>query len=272
MLKKTLMGMFFGIFLFLTLIFSNNAIIRPVFIGLMIAMTLLALKEFYHLTQAKNCKPNETLCLIFSFLFLICCTFFQSKLPCAITSFLFLLSLFIYYFFKGTSPIQNISASVFGFAYVTIPLSAILLIFTFFPESRENEGLFWLLFLFVIKVVTDSCAYYTGKLFGGKKMAPMISPNKTISGALGGFIFSLIAGVLLAYFFKEIRFVEGFFLAATLSILSQVGDLAESLLKRDAGVKDSHNLPGLGGILDATDSLIFAAPFLYLYLQYTYKG
>lgn len=126
--------------------------------------------------------------------------------------------------------------------------------------------------LFVAVILTDCGGYFIGKYFGRHKMAPVISPKKTWEGAAAGLAAS-VAG-LAAVFFLRPQFEEGlwpewslqrYILAgAVLSVASQLGDLTESSLKRDAGVKDSGTLfPGHGGVLDRCDGFLFAAPVLY---------
>ena len=121
--------------------------------------------------------------------------------------------------------------------------------------------------MIVVTVMTDVGAYFAGKKFGKKKLAPNLSPGKTIEGAAGGLMLALIASLVM-YFINSAHL--SFFMAVLLGILfgivGQAGDLAESLLKRDAGVKDSNGLPGLGGVLDIVDSLLFTAPLTYLVL------
>jgi phosphatidate cytidylyltransferase len=123
-----------------------------------------------------------------------------------------------------------------------------------------------LLVLFSLIWAGDSAAYYAGRAFGRHKLAPHISPKKTVEGAIAGLIASVIAGLLIGRWLLPATWPD----LAAVSVLSatagQVGDLAESALKRSAGVKDSSAiLPGHGGILDRLDSLLFAAPVFYLF-------
>jgi len=109
-----------------------------------------------------------------------------------------------------------------------------------------------------------------GRLFGRHKLLPAISPGKTVEGAVGGVVFS-IAGILVAGLIVDIPFslTTAVALAVVASVTGQVGDLAESLIKRDAGIKDSSRaIPGHGGILDRFDSLLFTAPVLYYLMRY----
>jgi phosphatidate cytidylyltransferase len=121
--------------------------------------------------------------------------------------------------------------------------------------------------LFGIIWIGDSVAYYVGRALGRHALAPKVSPKKTIEGAAAGFIGSVVAGIIGAFLLGEpwLR-VAG--VSAATAIAGQVGDLAESVLKRSAGVKDSSSiLPGHGGILDRLDSLFFAAPIFYWFFN-----
>ena len=134
-----------------------------------------------------------------------------------------------------------------------------------------------LLFAFLIPIFTDTFAYLVGGIFGGKKLAPKISPKKTISGAVGGFLFCILLSVVVFSIFNAIPSISTIFesvginlwkialISSVGSVLSQIGDLIESYFKRSAGVKDSGNiLPGHGGILDRFDSYMLVAPFVFI--------
>ena len=132
------------------------------------------------------------------------------------------------------------------------------------------------IFIYGVIIATDSFAYFGGltcrKFFRTHKLLERISPKKTIEGSVSGLIFGILAGWLI---FKYTEIGEGFTLAqaisfsAMISILGQIGDLFESMIKRDFGVKDSSNIiPGHGGVLDRFDSLIFVAPAAYIFIKY----
>ena len=140
-------------------------------------------------------------------------------------------------------------------------------------------SVFMLLVAFFIPIFTDTFAYLTGMLYKRKKLAPKISPNKTISGAIGGFVWGTACSVVLFLIFNAITEYAQVFeqlnlalwhfvvLGALISALCQAGDLLESYLKRKANVKDSGNLlPGHGGILDRMDSHLFSAPIVFLFI------
>lgn len=138
--------------------------------------------------------------------------------------------------------------------------------FFYFMETRNNEGgLATILYVLFIVWATDTGAYFFGKAFGKHKLWPKISPNKTIEGALGGVLTSVIVGVvfhLVQPFDQSIMIIIGVTIIA--SVFGQMGDLVESAFKRHYDVKDSgHILPGHGGILDRFDSLLFVFPLLH---------
>jgi phosphatidate cytidylyltransferase len=131
-------------------------------------------------------------------------------------------------------------------------------------RDGDQTGLMAILFLFAVVWATDICAYFVGRSLGGPKLAPAISPGKTQSGALGGTIGGVIAGVALAAYAGLDNLPLLALVALVLSIVSQVGDLFESWVKRRHGVKDSGNvIPGHGGVMDRVDGLVAAAFALY---------
>ncbi len=142
-----------------------------------------------------------------------------------------------------------------GVFYICIPSAAFIAI------RSAGEGEFWILWLFVVIWSTDIGAYAAGRTLGGPKLAPAISPNKTWSGAIGGVLAAIILSAPLSIFLKDLDLNVAIFLALGLSVVSQIGDLAESGLKRRLGVKDSGSIiPGHGGLFDRLDGLLFAAP------------
>jgi len=134
---------------------------------------------------------------------------------------------------------------------------------------RMPNGRGWVFFVLLVIMAGDTAGYFIGKRFGAKKLAPRISPGKTVEGAwayLGG---SAVAGFVgVAFLVRELTWPEALFLSVILSVLGQLGDLYESWIKRLSAVKDSGALfPGHGGLLDRLDSLIFPAVFTTLYLK-----
>jgi phosphatidate cytidylyltransferase len=116
----------------------------------------------------------------------------------------------------------------------------------------------------------DTAAYGVGRAFGRRKLAPTLSPKKSVEGAMGGLAASIAAGLIARLWFAPyLTLLDALLLGALVGFFAQVGDLVESLLKRDAATKDSSGLiPGHGGALDRFDSLLFAAPIVYYYLVF----
>lgn len=146
-----------------------------------------------------------------------------------------------------------------GVVYAAFPAVALSMI-----RGSASAGLIAILFLFAVVWATDIFAYFAGRTFGGPRLAPRISPKKTWAGAIGGTLAAVLAGSLLAIavgkFDARIPLV-----ALALSVAAQIGDLAESWLKRRFGVKDSsHIIPGHGGVMDRVDGLVAAASLLYV--------
>jgi phosphatidate cytidylyltransferase len=130
-----------------------------------------------------------------------------------------------------------------------------------------EEGRIWILFTLVVVYFGDTTAFYVGRAWGKRKLAPKISPSKTVEGGLGA-IGGSIAGALFFrfFFFPQLHTSHALALAVGVGVVGQLGDLFESLLKRSAQVKDSGTLiPGHGGLLDRIDSVLFASPLVYYY-------
>ncbi len=150
-----------------------------------------------------------------------------------------------------------------GVVYVAGPMLCGLLLHDISPH--------WLVFVFVVVAVGDSSALGIGGTVGRHPIAPIASPNKTWEGTIASTVMGTLAGSLYVFTFltHDGTVLEGALLALLVNVVSQIGDIAESVLKRSAGLKDSGNiLPGHGGILDRVDGLLFAMPLAYGYLQF----
>ena len=146
--------------------------------------------------------------------------------------------------------------------YVGLPIGAL----AWMARSHGPAALTWLI---VVIAASDSAQYYTGRAFGRRKLAPAVSPAKTVEGAIGGIVVAAVAAVGAGiYWLPEQPTLALAILGVLLAAFGMAGDLFESLLKRSAGVKDSSTLiPGHGGVLDRIDALLFAVPAYYLYLR-----
>lgn len=153
---------------------------------------------------------------------------------------------------------------IFALWYLPLYLPFFILI------RMESSGLYWIFFLLAVNYAGDTAAFYVGRTWGRHKLAPLVSPQKTIEGSLGG----LTANLLTALIFERTLFPHfpWFQLAGlglTIGLVSQLGDLLESLFKRTARIKDSGSLfPGHGGLLDRIDSLLLPAPVLYFFILF----
>jgi len=171
--------------------------------------------------------------------------------------------------FKSDSTVLGIVfKQVIGVIYIPLFLSYLVLI------RNGTDGVLWLYLLLVLVFSGDTGAYYVGSFFGRHKLCPAVSPNKTIEGSVGGIAASLGAGAVFKHFFLPLSpwgLSLLFFLSV--NILSQVGDLFESQLKRVHRIKDSGTLlPGHGGVLDRIDALLFATPAAYFLKEYFLTG
>ena len=147
--------------------------------------------------------------------------------------------------------------------YVGLPLGAMVWI-------QLVAGPRALAFVIAVVAISDSAQYFTGRTVGRRKLAPLVSPAKTVEGALGGLVAALLVGIWLGpRWGQAASLVQGAALGAVLCLAGIMGDLFKSLLKRGAGVKDSGTLiPGHGGVLDRIDSYLFAVPVYLLFLRY----
>ncbi|MDD5129275.1 MAG: phosphatidate cytidylyltransferase [Candidatus Omnitrophica bacterium] len=161
--------------------------------------------------------------------------------------------------------IVDISTTLFGILYVSW-------FFSFIIKIRYLAGGFGFLVALLLMIkLGDIGAYLIGSRWGKRPLIPHISPKKTIEGSLGGLLFSVL-GALISKPFLPFDLGQLFLVALGLGVLGQLGDLSESLLKRDCQIKDSGSIfPGMGGVLDQIDSLLFTAPVFYFYLSVIVK-
>jgi phosphatidate cytidylyltransferase len=151
----------------------------------------------------------------------------------------------------------HVAAGLAGVLYISVTLGFLVLL----PPE-------FILFLFAIIWAGDAAAYYGGRAFGRHPLAPRVSPKKTVEGAIAGLLGSVLVGIVLGISFFGGSAPSLLLTSAVTGVAGQAGDLAESALKRSAGVKDSSSiLPGHGGILDRLDSLFFAAPVFYWFFS-----
>jgi phosphatidate cytidylyltransferase len=266
--------------------FSGNRILSDlVFIIILTVLAVVGLLEFYGLVEKEGMVCFKTMGVVGGGILLVG-TFlkFQGLLgihetPSRVNDFeiivliLFVLGLCFRQFLSksNTKGILAISTTLFGLLYVPWLLNFMQKI-QFFP-AIDGKGKFYLLFFILVTKFSDTGAYLVGSLIGRHKMIPRISPGKTWEGFGGAIVVSTGASVLFAHLAGEslpgMTLLHAAILGIILSMSAVVGDLIESIFKREAGVKDSGRFfPGIGGILDLLDSLLFNAPLMYLYLRH----
>jgi phosphatidate cytidylyltransferase len=235
---------------------------------LLLLASLAGLFEFYALTAAN--LPRFVRAAGYLLTILLFAVFYTRQVliaPVIIVLWAFVPMTF--FMLTHPSPSQqwtaDISKSVLGPVYIVIPLSLVWMI------DLQPNGKLWIFFLLVVSFANDTGAFYSGRLFGKHKLYEAITPGKTWEGALGGLLCSVIAAL---WFLQILRLhkinISILALIVFLSIAGQIGDLAESMLKRNHGVKDSGRiLPGHGGLLDRIDGLLFSIPVLYLFLNWS---
>jgi phosphatidate cytidylyltransferase len=182
------------------------------------------------------------------------------ELLCIVASLVFL---FLMQFTRrqNSGALVGISTTIFGVLYISWFLSFLIKL------RMLPNGLWLVCSVLLITKMGDIGCYLVGTRFGKRPLIPRISPKKSVEGAIGGLVFSMLAAMVFQPVFN-FSFWHLSLIGLGLGILGQLGDLSESLLKRDCQIKDSGNLiPGLGGVLDAVDSLIFTAPVFYFYIS-----
>lgn len=261
-----------------------------IYLGLVTAFILIALREFYGLIEGKGAEPLVGLGLGFGFA-VVLVSYWGTEYHTTLLLTASLLVFLIAQLRKAeiTEALASISGTFFGVFYIGWLLSHAVTLRFFYDKTVArydvfdvellglvaNSGAFFMTYTLAVVVACDAGAYFAGRAFGKRKLAPRISPNKSIEGAAGGILAGIAAAVLCklvyGYFAPELslafpwRLVIGF--APILCAVGIVGDLVESLLKRDAAVKDTGALlPGMGGVLDRIDAPLLAIPVMYYML------
>jgi len=169
-------------------------------------------------------------------------------------------------FAKKEEVISHLGKIFLTIIYIVVPFT--LMVQIPFLNTEYSYVNTIILGVFILIWTNDTFAFLIGKNFGKHKLLERISPNKTIEGFIGGMVFTFIASLILTRVFSSLSLDKWIVIAGIVSVFGVLGDLIESMFKRQAGVKDSSNfIPGHGGFLDRFDSVIFAAPFIFIYLQ-----
>ena len=264
MLKKRVISAVIGILLLILLIFSGSL---PFFLTVSI-ITVLAVREYSRML-AINSNLLRFLLSVSSVLIVFNVYLLSNDLyflPHGIILFIIIFSLYIYnlYNYEEKQFIKNISSQIFLVIYTGGGLSFAVFLRDLNQGIFVNTGALWL--VLIATWLTDSGAYFVGKKLGKKPMAPVISPNKTIAGAVGGVLTTAIFIISAALLF-DVYNIYYFIFAFSFPLVAIMGDLFESCIKRYFDVKDTGTIiPGHGGILDRFDSFILTAPFTYYFI------
>jgi phosphatidate cytidylyltransferase len=257
-------------------------------------LAVMGLLEFYYLFEQKHCRPLRAwgVCVSIGYIFVV------YGVALRVLPQLEGLSLMLVYLAVSSAALillyrrdvevslMSLAATLAGFLYITWLFSFVLRIILWRGADAVDGRYFFLYFIATLKT-TDIVAYFYGSWRGRHKLAPRISPKKTIEGGVAGLLASVVVGALLVVVLPSVgdlyrrvgaalwpsgalngALLAGGLTGGLLSVLGQLGDLAESLWKRSASVKDSGgSIPGMGGVLDVMDSLLFSAPAMYFIIK-----
>lgn len=286
LMQRTLINGLSAIFIALFIFLAEFGPFCWLFTLVTAAIAAIALWEYNQLLKKKNLRPAAFL-NIFAVVLYIFANFLEIRqihfivpeLPFVVLL-LAGLGCFVYFVIVNKSAIENIASTLFGILYIGVPLGLIIRIMFFFTSVEDHllQGSWWVIYLIATTKSSDIGGYFVGSYFGKHKLAVKISPKKTVEGSFGGLLAAALVSFLICFLgknlghvFSSFSYTQSIWLGLVVAILSQAGDLAESLLKRDAGVKDSNSFPGVGGILDMIDSLLFTAPLIYIFVLVAYS-
>ena len=261
-----------------------------VYLATVMAFALLAKREFSRLIEDKGATPLDAMGLGFGAAIVVV-AYVGSEYHATILLTASLLGLMVAQLRKAQihEALASISGTFFGVFYVSWLLSHAIVLRFFFDSAQlkypteellllgfhPESGIFFMVYVLICVVLCDAGAYFAGRAWGRRKLAPRISPGKTVEGALGGVAAGCLGGVLAKAtfdaFWPDLSLALPWRLvipsALMLSVAGIIGDLVESMLKRDAKVKDAGGLlPGMGGVLDRIDSPLLAIPLMYYML------
>lgn len=238
----------------------------PLIISIMV-LSLIGLYEFYNAAKNKdiNCFyiVGYLLCIIYYCLFIF-------KINLIVVLMIVSISVILQFCIIIWKPKYNfidIGVTIFGFIYVAV-------LFSFIPMiNNKSNGYLLLWVVFISSFATDTFAYYSGRFLGKHKLAPILSPKKTVEGSIGGLLGSILCcglyGLVLNFFSQNISIIHLIIIGLICGVVCQIGDLSASSIKRSVNIKDYSNfIPGHGGILDRFDSILFASITVYFYITF----
>ena len=236
-------------------------------LGLLAVILAFVSKEYVRILNHKGFYPSLNVIYVTEAV-LAAIVYFERFDLVAATLTICSMASFMWVLFVGRQPyIANVATTLFGMVYCGwFPLH--LIFFRNLHNEQYDSGLGFVILMLISIIATDVGCYYAGRHFGKHKLSPTVSPNKTIEGSVGGAIASVVFAEIIGCYLG-IGWFMSLIAGLLCTIFAQIGDLCESLLKRDAGVKDSGDtLPGHGGFLDRTDSFAFTIPVVYYFFKY----
>lgn len=259
---RMLTGFIMGVIALSCIIYGKLALM-----ALLLFVIFSASREYVKILENKGFYPS--LKVMFTAQILIAVIAYFQRLDLVTVALTFsVIGAFMWVLFRGRQPyIANAATTVLGMIYCGwFPLHLIFL--RTLSNERFSDGLGFVVMMFSAVLLTDIGCYYAGRHLGKHKLAPVVSPNKTIEGSIGGGICAVIGCIVIGHFIG-LEWYWSAFSGLLCTTFAQIGDLCESLIKRDAGVKDSgHSLPGHGGFLDRTDSFVFTIPVMYYFCKH----
>jgi phosphatidate cytidylyltransferase len=259
LLKRWLTGIILVPVLLIIIFFGS----KEIFAAVVILFILGGVWEYNNMVFGNGFAREKIEGLIFALIIPLLALTGNNQYVLAALAFsvLLIFILFVFSIKESNFDVLSVAKVIFGIMYIPFLMS-------YFISLRMMEkGIVWIVFVLVLAFIGDIAALYVGKYFGKHKLVPFVSPGKTWEGLAGLVIGSTAACLIFAYLFlPEISLIQIAILAFAGSIIGQLGDICESAIKRNYGLKDASSLlPGHGGILDRLDCLIFIAPFVYYF-------
>ncbi|HNX88703.1 MAG TPA: phosphatidate cytidylyltransferase [Paludibacteraceae bacterium] len=254
--------------IFVTIIVCSVLLSPYTFAVIFTVFAALGVHEFHKLTNSTETAVNKTVAIIGAVLLFTCSFIYASgKYQYPIFSFygFYILAVLIAELYrKKRNPVNNWAYFILGQILIALPFSLL----SFILYIRDYQPII-LLAVFISIWVNDTGAYVTGMLLGKHKLFERISPKKTWEGFIGGAVFALLSGYIFSLLIPELSLIQWLIFSEIVVIFGTFGDLSESLLKRTEQVKDSGNIiPGHGGLLDRFDSMLMAAPVIFIWLSF----
>lgn len=267
LLKRTLTGAVYVASVLVAICF--NPIISSIYFGI---IGIIALSEFYNVAKNKYQISNSLLAYLTAISLYTTVALYSFnidfKIPLLISVVLVIANFIAALYQKSEEPFTSIAFLICGLIYIILPISTTNFIIQYNSEFQP----LLLLSVFILAWCNDTFAYLTGVKFGKRRLFERHSPKKSWEGFVGGFLFTIIAGIVISKFSNIFAMQHWIVISIIVSSVGTLGDLVESMFKRQMGVKDSGKiLPGHGGILDRFDILFIVLPIVWVYLEIIVK-